>query len=212
MRAASLLSPAHSEAGFTLLEVLVAVVVLSFGLLGLVGLQAVSLQANREARTQAQAANMARELAEMIRGNKATGVQTSSSTNPYLGTFAVGALSMGSNASYCSRVANASTGCSSALDAGRAEMTDWLARVNNELPGARVTVCFDASPFDSNGLPQWSCTPTGADEILMIKIGWTRASTDRSQTGSAALELASDSNSRPYIVIPVTAGNATSGV
>ena len=49
-------------AGFTLVEVLVSIVVLSFGLLGMVGLQAGSLQANRDARLQSTAEVGARAL------------------------------------------------------------------------------------------------------------------------------------------------------
>ncbi len=196
------------QQGFSLVEVLVAIVVLSFGLLGMVGMQAFALQSNREARLQGQAAVLARELAEMMRGNKVVGSDPSSTNNFYLGTFTVGNLSMGSNASYCSG-ANALTPCATPADVAKAEMTDWLNRVNTELPGARVSVCFDGAPYDSNGMPQWTCTPTGADEIAVIKIGWTRASTDRSQTGAGAIESAS--SNPPTIIFPVTSGNATSG-
>ena len=196
------------QQGFSLVEVLVAIVVLSFGLLGMVGMQAFALQSNQEARLQGQAAVLARELAEMMRGNKVVGSDPSSTNNFYLGTFTVGNLSMGSNASYCSG-ANALTPCATPADVAKAEMTDWLNRVNTELPGAQVTICFDGAPYDSNGMPQWTCTPTGADEIAVIKIGWTRASTDRSQTGAGALESAA--SNPPSIIFPVTSGNATSG-
>lgn len=194
----------RAESGFTLVEVLVAIVILAFGMLGTVGMQAFAIQANRDARLQAQAVAFARELAEMMRGNKEIAVKTTAAANPYLVT----SMTMASP-SYCMRVANASTGCTSTLDVASAEMTDWLARVAAELPDARVTVCFDGAPYDANGLPQWTCNATGADEIVFIKIGWTRAVTDKSQTGSAALERASDSGSRPYVVFPVTSGSAT---
>ena len=192
------------EGGFTLVEILVAIVILAFGMLGTVGMQAFALQANRDARLQAQAVVYARELAEMMRGNKEIAVKTTAAANPYLVT----SMTM-SSPSYCMAVSNASTGCTSTLDVAAAEMTDWLARVAADLPDARVTVCFDGTPYDSNGLPQWSCNATGADEIVFIKIGWTRTVTDKSQTGSAALERASDSASRPYVVVPVTSGNVT---
>lgn len=194
----------QSERGFTLVEVLVAIVILAFGMLGTVGMQAFALQANRDARLQAQAVVFARELAEMMRGNKEIAVKTTAAANPYLVT----SMTMASP-SYCMRVANASTGCTSALDVASAEMTDWLARVAAELPDARVSVCFDGAPYDANGLPQWTCNTTGTDEIVFIKIGWTRTVTDKSQTGSAALERASDTGSRPYVIVPVTSGNAT---
>lgn len=186
------------------MEILVAIVILAFGMLGTVGMQAFALQANRDARLQAQAVVYARELAEMMRGNKEIAVKTTAAANPYLVT----SMTI-SSPSYCMAVGNASTGCTSTLDVATAEMTDWLARVAADLPDARVTVCFDGTPYDANGLPQWSCNATGADEIVFIKIGWTRTVTDKSKSGTAALERASDSTSRPYVVVPVTSGNVT---
>lgn len=193
--------------GFTLMEVLVSIIVLSFGMLGMVGVQAFALQSNREARLQSQAVNLARELAEMMRGNNQIGIQTTAADNPYLitGTTPLAPTT----ASACLGVGNASAGCSTTLDVANAEMTDWLARVDRELPGARVTVCFDSAPYDSNGMPKWACTPgtAGTDEIAVIKIGWTRQSTDRSQTGAGMLERTDDTNSRPSVLFPVTSGN-----
>ena len=68
-----------------MLEVLVALLGLSFGLLGMVGMQAASLQSNRDARLQSSAVLLTRELADMMRGNKSVSVKTSD--NPYLGSF-----------------------------------------------------------------------------------------------------------------------------
>lgn len=76
----------RSESGFTLVEVLVAIVILAFGMLGTVGMQAFAIQANRDARLQAQAVVFARELAEMMRGNKEIAVKTTAAANPYLVT------------------------------------------------------------------------------------------------------------------------------
>lgn len=190
--------------GFTLVEVLVAIVILSFGMLGMVGMQAFALQSNREARLQSQATNLARELAEMMRGNNQVGIQATAAANPYL--LAVSTPLAPGTASVCLGVGNSSTGCTTTLDVARAEMTDWLARVDAELPGARIAICFDSSPYDANGLPQWGCT-AGTDAIAVVKIGWTRNSTDRSTTGANMLERASDTNSRPGVLFPVTSGN-----
>lgn len=197
--------PPLRHRGFTLVEVLVAIVVFSFGLLGMVGLQAAALQANRESRVQSQATALARELAEMMRGNK--GVAVLSANNPYLGEFAVGSLNLASP-SYCLSVSNAANGCTSTADVASAQMTDWLARVDETLPGARVSVCLDGAPYDANGMPQWTCNPVGADDIVFIKIGWTRGATDRSLTGANAFQTASDNNARPYLVLPVSGGNS----
>lgn len=194
--------PPLATAGFSLIEVLVAIVVLSFGLLGVVGMQAAALQANKESRIQSSAVTLIRELAETIRSNKEEGVKPKD-TNPYL---AFNSLTMTATApSYCLSVA--SDACADRAEIARAQLTEWLARVNAELPGARVGLCFDSAPYDANGLPHWDCDDAGG--ILVIKIGWTRGSTDRSKTGTSALERATDANSRPLIVLPVTAGNAT---
>ena len=77
-------------------------------------------------------------------------------------------------------------------------MTEWLTRVDTELPNARVVICLDAAPFDATGLSRWACT-AGADAAMVIKIGWTRSSTNKSLTGSAALERATV----PSVVFPV---------
>ncbi len=51
--------PARQQ-GFSLMEVLVSIVVLSFGLLGMVGMQAAALQSNREARLQSSGRTVSR--------------------------------------------------------------------------------------------------------------------------------------------------------
>jgi len=57
------------QAGFSLIEVLVTVVVLSIGLLGVAGMQASGLRNNHAAYTKTQATNLAMDMAERIRAN-----------------------------------------------------------------------------------------------------------------------------------------------
>jgi type IV pilus assembly protein PilV len=57
------------SAGFTLIEVLVAVLVLSIGLLGLASLQATSLRFNNDSSAQTQAAYLASDMADRMRAN-----------------------------------------------------------------------------------------------------------------------------------------------
>jgi type IV pilus assembly protein PilV len=196
------------EVGFSLIEVLVSIVILSFGLLGMAGMQAASLQSNREARLQSSAVVLARELAEMIRGNKLAGVLPAA-TNPYLGSFN-SPLAV-TTPSYCLSVgATACTGATplaAATAIGNAQMTEWLARVDAELSGARVDICVDSAPFDASGLPQWACTAAGG--VVVLKIGWTRGSTNRSLsvTPAASAPSALERATIPGVVLPVTAGN-----
>ncbi len=188
------------QQGFSLLEVLISIIILSFGLLGMVGLQAAALQANRDARVQSSALGLARELAEMMRGNKDIALLTSG--NPYLGDFSSPLTA--ASPSYCLNVASGAPSCASNTDIANAQITEWLARVDAELPAARVIVCVDSQPF-VNGMPTWTCNPTGTGVATVIKIGWTRGSTDRSKTGNDAFVPATV----PSIVIPVTPGLAS---
>ena len=186
------------------MEVLISIVILSFGLLGMVGLQAAAIQANRDARLQSVASSLAREIAEMMRGNKQVALATGGGgVNPYLIDVAnpAGSTPLApATPAYCLNVGT--TACATELAVANAQMTDWLARVDAELPGARVVICVDTSPYDSDGLPTWGCT-TGANANAVIKIGWTRAATDRSKGVALAFERASV----PSLVLPITPGN-----
>ena len=202
------------QRGFSLVEVLVSIVVLSFGLLGAVGLQSFSIKSNREGRLQSVATTLAREYAEMLRGNKQVGLDTDKAKNPYLlnDQTIKAASDVPSGWTFC-----LNTGCQSSSDTpaqaqkkvAESEVIEWLARVQNELPSSWVKVCFDDAPFDSQGLPQWDCTPPASvtsNSIIVIKMGWTQSAIDRGQTGDAALMKA---DTRPTLVFPVTSGNNT---
>ena len=58
------------QSGFTMVEVLVALVVLSIGLLGIAALLLKSLQSGRTATYRTQAVNLAADLADRIRMNR----------------------------------------------------------------------------------------------------------------------------------------------
>ncbi|TAL47466.1 MAG: type IV pilus modification protein PilV [Methylovulum sp.] len=61
----------NKNTGFTLVEVLIAMLVLAVGLLGLAGLQATSLGSNQSAYNRSQATQFAYDLADRMRANVA---------------------------------------------------------------------------------------------------------------------------------------------
>ncbi|HBA32699.1 MAG TPA: type IV pilus modification protein PilV, partial [Gammaproteobacteria bacterium] len=93
--------------GFTLLEVLIALVILSVGLLGLAGLQTTGLRNNHSAYLRSQATLLAYDITDRIRANKAN-----------LNAYAL-ALS-----------ASAPSGTSVA----ETDLNEWLTNVENRLP------------------------------------------------------------------------------
>lgn len=62
-------SPITCERGFSLIEVLVALLVLSIGLLGLAALQTTSLKYNTDSYTRTQATLLAYDIADRMRSN-----------------------------------------------------------------------------------------------------------------------------------------------
>lgn len=66
--------------GFTLIEVLIAMLVLAVGLLGLAGFQVFSLRNNQSAYNRSQATQLAYDMADKIRANPAEANNLASST------------------------------------------------------------------------------------------------------------------------------------
>lgn len=184
----------------TMIESMVAIVVLCFGMLGVVGLQAAALQSNKEARFQAAAVRYARELGELMRGNKDVAIATASADNPYLVEFTGTLPSAGTD---CFAGA-----CPTTKEVAAFQIRDWLARLDAELPGARVSVCFDNAPYDAGGLPQWDCSGGGGTTV--VKIGWTQLTTDRAAIGSSGEGSGGMARAvRPGVVLAVLAGSST---
>lgn len=64
-------SAGSPEQGFTLIEVLVAVVILSIGILGLISLESATLQSNQSAYYRSQANILVYDMADKMRSNRA---------------------------------------------------------------------------------------------------------------------------------------------
>jgi type IV pilus assembly protein PilV len=199
----------RQTAGFTLLEILVAIVVLSFGLLGMVGIQAMALKSNNDAKQQAAAVQLAAEYSDMMRGNKAVAMGLTAVDNPYLIDNYVSSPVTPAPEN-CSQFA-----CSTASRIAEWEKADWLTRINTDFPEARVVVCYDQKPYTdtgSKGIPQWPCTGTPiAGMPISIKIGWTRATTNsnRSSSSPSAFDKATDTAGRPSVIYSVTPGSSS---
>ena len=185
----------QDQYGFSLIEVLVAIIVLSIGMLGAVGMQSAALQSNKESKNQAAAVTFARELGERMRGNHSVAIKTVASDNPYLfDTSLTGTSSVATFSVNCF-----TTGCSVPKDAASWDVADWQGRVLAVLPTPRVKVCFDKDPYDSAGIARWACTDDG--DVSVLKMSWTSSNTAGSLTFAASTGV-------PLVVLPLTAGSS----
>ncbi len=186
---------AGRENGFSLIEVLISILILSVGVLGSIGMLVSAMQSNKEAHNQAVAASFAKELAERMRGNHTVAIKTSSTDNPYL--FDV---TLPPSTTVATPSVNCfTTGCPVAKDTATWDVAEWQQRVQNALPSARAKICFDQAPFDSAGRPRWDCSNTG--DVSVLKMSWTRSNT------AGELEFAGTTGV-PLVVVPLTAGSS----
>ncbi len=144
--------PLYLEFGTTLMEVLVSLLVLSFGLLGIAGVQSVSLRNNQAAYYRTQATMLTSEAIERMRGNK-IGVANGDYDN-----------AAGAATATCFTVA----GCTSAEMADQ-DVLDWTASVAAALPGGVGIICLDSSGNDGTATVP-ACD--GAGTIYAVKIFW----------------------------------------
>ena len=139
--------------GFSLIEVLVAVVVLSIGLLGLAGLQTTALQNDHSAYLRNQATLQAYDMADRMRTNL-DAVKQGYYNNP--------------TATQHPECKTAS-GCSSQQMAEN-DTFEWNAATANLLPSGAGVVCIDSTPDDGTPTaPQCDNVPGSP---YVIKVWW----------------------------------------
>ena len=151
-------------AGFTLVEVLVALFVVALGLAGAAAVQAMAVRAAGEAGRLADGMRLADSLAQRMRANPAA-MALADAANPYLQFEAeAGALPA------------APASCYATADCGPAELAavdlfETAALLASRFPGGHMRVCRDAQEPDAAGLLAWACTDTPGAPVA-IKLGW----------------------------------------
>jgi len=147
---------AHGQHGFTLIEVLVAVLVLAIGLLGIAGLQAAGLQMNNSAYQRSQAAVLTQDMADRARANT-EGYQT-------------GAYNIGDPTSLSVTDSCFTTDGCSPTQLAQSDVARWRETVQELLPGGEGTICQDNDPETGTSETSPDCSGTGN---YVIKIWWT---------------------------------------
>jgi type IV pilus assembly protein PilV len=135
--------------GFTLLEVMVALLIFSIGLLGLAGLQANSLQNNKTADSRSIAVIEAHDMADRIRAN------ARGSSGDY-NAVATGIPPVpGANC-----VTSAS--CTSSNSIAKWDIFEWQTTLNSSLPSGRGTITRANATAPITITVMWDEARTGA--------------------------------------------------
>lgn len=170
-------SPLRMRAGFTLVEVLVALFVVALGIAGAAALQTLAVRAARDAARLSDATRLARSLAERMRANPRALAQPD---NPYL-RLDVDAGGAPAAPALC----YADTDCDADALA-RFDVFEVADAVAAGFPGGRIRVCRDSSDPDAAGVLPWTCGEEDGAPIV-VKLGW-RAQGD-SATGAPKLMM-----------------------
>lgn len=156
----------RKSAGFTMLEVLISIVIIAFGLLGVAGLQAFALKNNHSASLRLTATALAADMIDRMRANH-EGVSLleyhKPSTADY-GTAVPSCLSPG--------------GACSASQLAMHDRFEWQTRIAAALPNGVGIVCLDTLPNDGTSAAAPGCEGpgtgfAGGSATWVVKIWWT---------------------------------------
>ncbi len=126
--------------GFSLLESLVTLVVLSIGLLGVTSLQLTTISKGRASFERNQATLLANELIERVRANLPAAVE---------GHYD---LDKGSASQYGAPLCRGSGVNCSMSDLAASDVADWMRRVNSQLRDATVEVDVNVNAGIANSI------------------------------------------------------------
>ena len=138
--------------GFTLLEVLVSLLVLSIGLIGVAGLQLLGVSNSRDAYFRTQAVMLSYDIADRMRANQ----------------DAVDSATYSGNTGTLNSNCRSTTGCTPAQMAGD-DVALWKQALAG-LPGGEGVVCIDSTFDDGAGEGSPACDGTGNQYV--VKVWW----------------------------------------
>lgn len=182
--------PRQDSAGFTLVEILITVVVLSIGLLGLAGLQISGLRANMSSEARSKATLLANDIIERMRANP-LGVQNpvAAADNQYAG-IDTDSLTCGTDPSpFCSNTSSADAENCTAAEMAAFDAWVWGCGLpvasgvqrggvqNFLLNGAATVTCNDNDTSDAD-----ACSPGSSHTVT---VSWSENSPNATATTSA---------------------------
>jgi type IV pilus assembly protein PilV len=199
------LTSKHQPRGFTLIEVLVTVVVVSIGLLGLAGIQINGLRANMSSEARGQATQVASDIIERMRANP-LGV----SANAYANIDSSALACNTPPSPFCSNSRSVTASNCSALQMATFDVWIWgcgmpvssgivSSSIKNQLSaGTASVVCIDADLNDTD-----ACSP---NSIHTVSVSWdelnlnSREATAAGSTESTATASSGTVNTQTLVL------------
>ena len=139
----------NRQRGFSLVEVLIALVIMSIGMLGIAGLYVQGMQAGRTSLFRHHAVNLAGDVADRIRANPRAGAAYEGGGLDY------GCVGSGDDCDEAEMAAN--------------DVLLWLEQADDTLPDGDVEITFDngATPPEYTISVEWN-EPEGAQAYQIV--------------------------------------------
>lgn len=155
--------------GFTLVEVMVSVLVLSMGLLGFASLQVYGMKNTHSAYLRTQATALAYEITDRMRAN------------PSAITAGTYNLASPTRKAECTQT----SGCNP-TELAQNDIFEWGNTVSGNLPSGQGVVCLDSTPKDGTPLGS-QCDSSGT--VYVIKIWWQDVKNTASESDAGDFQL-----------------------
>ena len=129
-----------NQRGFSLLEILITLLIMSFGLLGIAGISINSLKNNQSSYSRTQASILANDIIDRMRANK-----TKAETSPY---------------SYNLTLTGTPGGSGVVLN----DLTEWRSSLATNLPSGTGSVNLDGTTKKVTVVVQWNDSRASGDK------------------------------------------------
>jgi type IV pilus assembly protein PilV len=153
--------------GFALVEALVTVLVFAIGMLGVIGLQTLSLASNSLSTFRNDANVLASDMTERMRANReqARGLVGVGYDNPAPARSSCRKI-------YADAVTATPAACTPAQLAAD-DLFDWQKQVAQVLPGGKGLVCIDSTPNDGTSTAP-ACDGLASSRAYAVKVWWNQ--------------------------------------
>jgi type IV pilus assembly protein PilV len=173
-------SPTHTR-GVSLIEVLVALVIISIGLLGIAKMQALAIASTRGSSTRSLIAIEAASLASAMHANRLYWGSVANVATTFSASVSNAAITASSDAALTTQTANCATTTCVGVPMAAYDLSAWGATLQNVMNGSTGTVYCSGAPV--------ACTITVTWQENMVGMNTATQYTGAAQTQQLSYAL-----------------------